>query len=232
MRVLLIEDDDSIAAGILDALTRAGFDGVRVDTAADGLAAVAAGAADMVLLDLGLPDLDGVEVCRRIRAVSSVPVIVVSARSEEFHRVLALEVGADDYLVKPFGFRELTARIRALARRMAQPDTAGSAVRTFGPLVLDVRAHRVTMAGEPVHLTVKEFELLDYLTAEPGAALRRGDILRDVWGMNWYGTTKTLDAHVAAIRKKLGDPAWIEAVRGVGFRFDLPEAVHSGEEPT
>lgn len=229
--MLLIEDDDAIAAGILDALRHAGFDGERTQTGADGLAVVAHGGVDMVLLDLGLPDLDGVEVCRRIRADSSVPLIVVSARNEEFHRVLALEVGADDYLVKPFGFRELTARVRALARRSAQTDapTTASIVRTFGPLSIDLRARRVLLGGDEVHLTAKEFELLDYLTADPGAVLRRNHILRDVWGMSWYGTTKTLDAHVAAIRKKLGDPTWIEAVRSVGFRFDLPERLRGGE---
>jgi DNA-binding response OmpR family regulator len=230
--VLLVEDDDAIADGILDALRHAGFEGVRVNTGAAGLAVVAEGGADLVLLDLGLPDLDGVEVCRRIRADSSVPVIVVSARNEEFHRVLALEVGADDFLVKPFGFRELTARVRAVARRSSQPDAAAAAAtaRTFGPLTVDVRARRVMLADVEVHLTAKEFELLDYLTADPGAVLRRPDILRDVWGVAWYGTTKTLDAHVAAIRKKLGDPSWIEAVRGVGFRFEVPEVSRGDAE--
>lgn len=230
--MLLIEDDDAIADGILDALKHAGFEGVRANSGADGLAIVAEGGTDLVLLDLGLPDLDGVEVCRRIRAESSVPVIVVSARNEEFHRVLALEMGADDFLVKPFGFRELTARVRAVARRSAQPDAAAaSGVRSFGPLTVDARARRVLLGDDEVHLTAKEFELLDYLAGDPGAVLRRADILRDVWGVTWYGTTKTLDAHVAAIRKKLGDPSWIEAVRGVGFRFEVPEALRTVERP-
>lgn len=226
MRVLLIEDDAAIAAGILDALRRSGFEAAHAATGSAGLQAVDGGEADLVLLDLGLPDVDGIEVCRRICATSTLPVIVVSARDDEFDRVLALEMGADDYLVKPFGFRELAARIRAVSRRVAQGEPAGASppsARSFGPLEVDVRSHRVSLAGEPVHLTAKEFELLDYLTSDPGAVLRRGDILRDVWGTAWYGTTKTLDAHVAAIRKKLGDPAWIEAVRGVGFRFAVPE---------
>ncbi|WP_448811847.1 response regulator transcription factor [Agromyces bauzanensis] len=226
MRVLLIEDDAAIAAGILDALRQSGFEAAHAATGAAGLAAVEGGETDIVLLDLGLPDIDGVEVCRRIRAASTLPVIVVSARGDEFDRVLALEMGADDYLVKPFGFRELAARIRAVTRRAAQAEAAEAAVpppRTFGPLTIDPRSRRVSLGEEPVHLTAKEFELLEYLTSDPGAALRRSDILRDVWGTSWYGTTKTLDAHVSAIRRKLGDPAWIEAVRGVGFRFGEPQ---------
>ncbi|WP_448006758.1 response regulator transcription factor [Agromyces bauzanensis] len=225
MRVLLIEDDAAIAAGILDALRQAGFEAAHAATGTAGLEAVEGGDADLVLLDLGLPDVDGVEVCRRICATSTLPVIVVSARGDEFDRVLALEMGADDYLVKPFGFRELAARIRAVTRRIAQGETAATPSppsRTFGPLMLDVRSRRVSLDGEPVHLTAKEFELLEYLTSDPGAVMRRSDILRDVWGTSWYGTTKTLDAHVAAIRKKLGDAGWIEAVRGVGFRFGEP----------
>ncbi|WP_292831350.1 response regulator transcription factor [Microbacterium sp.] len=222
MRVLLIEDDSAIAAGILDALRRSGFDAAHAATGAEGLAAVEAGTTEVVLLDLGLPDIDGVEVCRRIRATSTLPVIVVSARDDELDRVLALEMGADDYLVKPFGFRELAARIRAVMRRVTQ-EAAGddaSSARTLGALILDPRSRRVSLRGNAVHMTAKEFELLEYLTSDPGAVMRRGDILRDVWGTSWYGTTKTLDAHVAAIRKKLGDPAWIEAVRGIGFRFE------------
>jgi DNA-binding response OmpR family regulator len=169
--------------------------------------------------------MDGTDVCRTIRATSSVPIIVVSARSDEIDRVLALEMGADDYVVKPFGMRELVARIRAVTRRTTTPDVAAevvAAARTFGPLTIDIRAQRVLLDGQEVHFTPKEFELLVYLSADAGAVLRRTDILHDVWETTWYGTTKTLDAHIAAIRKKLGDPAWIESVRGVGFRFDLP----------
>ncbi|MCE5290967.1 MAG: response regulator transcription factor [Nocardiaceae bacterium] len=226
MRVLLIEDDAAIASGILDSLRQAGFDATRAPDGRSGLHVVAHDRPDLVLLDLGLPDLDGTDVCRRIRAESDVPIIVVSARADEFDRVLALELGADDYLVKPFGNRELTARIRAVARRSAaatgQPVETVSDDRTFGPLHIDPRSRRVTLAGAEINLTPKEFELLDYLSRSPGAAVWRTDILRDVWGTRWYGTTKTVDAHVAAIRKKLGNPEWIQAVRGVGFRFEEP----------
>jgi DNA-binding response OmpR family regulator len=179
-----------------------------------------------VLLDLGLPDMDGTDVCRSIRSLTMTPIIVVSARDEEIDRVLALELGADDYLVKPFGMRELIARIRAVARRTADPQSGtappADGTRVIGTLSIDQRSRRVLVDGAEIHLTAKEFELLYYLAEDPGAVCQRSDILRAVWDGTWYGTTKTLDAHVAAIRKKLGDPRWIEAVRGVGFRLDVP----------
>jgi DNA-binding response OmpR family regulator len=218
MRVLLVEDDPAIADGIRDALEAAGHDVTTAGTGADGLIALGAGA-DLVVLDLGLPDLDGVEVCRAIRRTSAVPVIVVSARSAEVDRVQVLEMGADDYLVKPFGMRELLARITAVTRRTAAPVERD---RTLGPLRIDLAARRVTLDGEPIHLTATEFDVLGYLAEEPGVVRRRSDILRAVWKTEWFGATKTLDAHVAAIRRKLGSAAWIESVRGVGFRFEVP----------
>lgn len=226
VHVLVVEDDEAVAAGVCDGLTRAGFVARHVTTGADAINAVAATAPDFVLLDLGLPDMDGTDVCRAIRASSQVPIIVVSARGEEIDRVLSLEMGADDYVVKPFGMHELVARIRAVARRVvAQAGNESDpsvAVRSIGTLSIDRRAQRVHLGEREVHLTPKEFDLLCYLTEDPGAVYRRSDILHQVWGANWYGTTKTLDAHVAAIRKKLGDARWIEAVRGVGFRIGVP----------
>ena len=225
MRILIVEDDPSVADGILDGLGTASFVAKHVSTGAAAILAVSDFEPDIVLLDLGLPDMDGTDVCREIRRSSLVPIIVVSARDEEIDRVIALEIGADDYVVKPFGMRELVARIKAVVRRSTAPETlveAGPAEREYGPLRIDTRAIRVTLDGEEVHMTPKEFELLVYLTQDPGAVYRRADILHDVWDTNWYGTTKTLDAHVAAIRKKLGDPTWIESVRGVGFRFGIP----------
>lgn len=225
MRVLVVEDDAAVAAGILDGLAAGQFDTKLVETGADGLAAVEEFAPDVVLLDLGLPDMDGTDLCRSIRTASEVPIIVVSARSEEVDRVISLEMGADDYLVKPFGMRELVARIRAVSRRAAAGESAARACvneTRVGGLKIDSRTHRVDLSGIEVRLTPKEFDLLSYLAADPGAVHRRGDIFRDVWGAGWYGTTKTVDAHVAAIRKKLGDPAWIESVRGVGFRLSEP----------
>jgi DNA-binding response OmpR family regulator len=223
MRVLVVEDDLSVAAGIVDGLATASFESMRVETGGAALAAMGAFRPDIVLLDLGLPDMDGSEVCRGIRAESSTPIIVVSARHDEIDRVVALEMGADDYLVKPFGMRELIARIRAVSRRTsaAEPGPA-AAGREFGPLTIDTRTQRVTVDGTEVHFTPKEFELLVYLSKDAGAVHRRADILHDVWQTTWYGTTKTLDAHIAAIRKKLGNADWIESVRGVGFRFGIP----------
>ena len=224
MRVLVVEDDASVAEGILDGLEHAKFETLHVTTGALALEAMATFDPDLVLLDLGLPDMDGTDVCRNIRVSSTTPIIVVSARGDEIDRVLALEMGADDYVVKPFGMREIVARIRAVARRttLSESDEPAQNIREFGELVIDVRSQRVTLSGLEIHVTPKEFELLLYLSQDPGAVFRRADILHDVWDTNWYGTTKTLDAHIAAIRKKLGNPDWIESVRGVGFRFGIP----------
>jgi len=219
VRLLLIEDDTTIAVPLADGLRRSGFDVDAYGTAATGLSALAD--ADLVLLDLGLPDLDGSEVCRRIRATSKIPIIVISARSEEIDRVLLLESGADDYLVKPFGTRELVARIRAVSRR-TDAGSLEEATRTLGPLVIDLAAHRVHLGSEELDLTPKEFDLLVHLSSDVGVIQRRREILESVWDEHWYGPTKTLDVHIAALRRKLGDPAWIETVRGVGYRFRVP----------
>jgi DNA-binding response OmpR family regulator len=224
MTYLIIDDELAIRKLLVAGLTEANVRTIEAENGEDGLRLAARSAPDLILLDLGLPDMDGTDVCRQLRKISQVPIIVVSARDEEIDRVIALEIGADDYVVKPFGMRELIARIKAVARRSAnsEPSTAAMTEREFGPLRIDTRSIRVSMSGEEVHLTPKEFELLVYLSDDPGAVHRRTDILHDVWDTNWYGTTKTLDAHVAAIRKKLGNSAWIESVRGVGFRFGIP----------
>jgi len=223
VKVLVVEDDPSVADGIIDGLSDAAFDIHHSSTGAAALADFASFAPDLVLLDLGLPDMDGTDVCRALRKLGTVPIIVVSARGDEIDRVVSLEMGADDYVVKPFGMRELVARIRAVSRRTSAPEVpAGPAERVLGLLTINTRTQRVRLSGEDIHLTPTEFELLVYLTEDPGAVCRRSDILNDVWDTNWFGTTKTLDAHVAAIRKKLGDAGWIESVRGVGFRFGQP----------
>ncbi|MFN8051448.1 MAG: response regulator transcription factor [Acidimicrobiales bacterium] len=221
MRLVLIEDDATIAVPLADGLRRSGYEVTVASTAAEGLEASVG--ADLVLLDLGLPDLDGSEVCRRIRETSGVPIIVISARSEEIDRVMLLESGADDYVVKPFGTRELVARIRAVSRRVAPaPDPADDQVRHIGGLTVDVAAHRAYLDGVELDFTPREFELLVYLTADVGIVHRRREILESVWDEHWYGPTKTLDVHVAALRRKLGDSGWIETVRGVGYRFAEP----------
>jgi two-component system, OmpR family, response regulator RegX3 len=214
VRVLIVEDEDSIAEPLAEGLRREGFDVVRAATGADALEA---GDVDVVLLDLRLPDMDGLDVCRRIRERSAVPIIVVTARGEEADRVVGLELGADDYVVKPFGIRELIARIRAVTRR-TQGVLDDSLLRT-GELEVDLRARRVRVGGKELELTPKEFDLLAALARDPGAAISRRRLLEEVWETSWYGSTKTIDVHVAALRRKLGDPAWIQTVRGVGFRL-------------
>ena len=222
MQLLLVEDDDAIAAPMARGLEREGFTVARAVT---GEAALAASGYDLVLLDLGMPDMDGFAICHQLRARSAVPIIVVTARGDEADRVVGLELGADDYLVKPFGFRELVARIRAVSRRVTRAVDDGEAdVRTIGALSVDVRTHRVTIDGEELALTPKEFDLLALLAEEPGALFERTTILERVWDPHWYGPTKTLDVHVATLRKKLGNSNWVETVRGVGFRLVDPAA--------
>jgi two-component system, OmpR family, response regulator RegX3 len=217
MNLLLVEDDDSIAEPLVAGLEREGFDVVR---AATGKEALAAAEADLVLLDLRLPDIDGFTVCRELRSRSDVPIIVVSARGEEVDRVVGLELGADDYVVKPFGLRELVARIRAVTRRTGERHgRAEDEQLVVGGLEIDLRAHRASLDGRDLALTAKEFALLTLLAREPGAVVDRERILREVWHTTWYGSSKTVDVHVAAIRRKLGDPGWIETVRGVGLRL-------------
>jgi len=218
VRILVVEDDTSIAQPLVTGLEREGF---VVEWVATGTEALAAAPTDMVLLDLGLPDIDGYEVCRRLRAESDVPIIVVTARGAEVDRVIGLELGADDYLVKPFGLRELVARIRAVARRSEGRSTLAEQ-RRVGPVEVDVRTRRVTVDGEQVELTRKEFDLLAILTEEPGVTRTREEIMENVWDAHWYGPTKTLDVHIAALRRKLGQPTLIETVRGVGFRTAEP----------
>lgn len=223
MRVLVVEDDDAIASGLVDGLTNHGFTPTRVRTRREALAAAES---EVVLLDLGLPDMDGRDVCRQLRARSAVPIIMLTARSDEIDRVLGLELGADDYVTKPFSFRELVARIRAVTRRTNTSSDVSDESRAIvrGVLVIDRRAHRVTLSGEEVRLTPKEFDLLAFLAEEPDVVRTRGQILDNVWDVNWYGPTKTVDAHVATLRQKLGDARWIEAVRGVGFRLNEVDA--------
>lgn len=219
MDVVLIEDDDAIASSLATGLATAGM---IVRRYASGTVALEHDTPELYLIDVGLPDIDGFEVCRRIRATSSVPIIMLTARSEEIDRVFGLEIGADDYVTKPFGLRELIARIRAVTRRASSSAGEDVEVVTVGPLTIDHARHTVSVGGTTIDLTAKEFDLLAHLAAQPGIVHRRNDIMESVWDANWYGPTKTLDAHIAALRKKLGNPAWIEAVRGVGFRLEIP----------
>jgi two-component system response regulator RegX3 len=219
MQILVVEDDDSIAAPLLDGLHREGFTTTRVASGSDALAAEPH---DLILLDLGLPDIDGKDVCRQMRERSDVPIIVVTARGDEIDRVVLLELGADDYVVKPFGFRELVARIRAVTRRIGGQADHAQSVNEIGLLAIDRRTRRVTVAGEEIPLTPKEFDLLAMLAEDPGAVRSREEIMDEVWDPHWFGPTKTLDVHMAALRRKLGHSEWITTIRGVGFRLEVP----------
>jgi DNA-binding response OmpR family regulator len=210
--VLIVEDDLSIAAQLVRALTRGGY---QVEHVANGLDALGRGSPDVVLLDLELPDLDGVQVCRKLRERTNAAIIVITAHGAEPDRVTALDAGADDYLVKPFGLAELQARIRAVMRRVRP---GGDVVR-YGPLAVDIRTRRVTVSGAEVMLTPKEFDILEFLAADPGRVATRQEILQAAWEAHWYGPTKVLDVHVASLRRKLGIPGLIETVYGRGFRL-------------
>ncbi len=210
--VLVVEDDPSLATQLVRGLARGGY---RVDHVTTGQEALAAGGPDVVLLDLGLPDIDGVTVCRQLRERSAAAIIVVTARGEEPERVLALDAGADDYLVKPFGLAELLARIRAVLRRV-RPE--GEMIR-YGPLTVDLRTRKVTVHGREVALTPKEFDILECLASDPGRVMSRQEILESAWDAHWYGPTKVLDVHVAALRRKLDVPGLIETAYGRGFRL-------------
>jgi DNA-binding response OmpR family regulator len=219
MRVLLVEDDDTIADPLQRGLIREGFVVERHATGGGALQSVRDGAdPSVILLDLGLPDIDGFDLCRALRQTTDAPVIVVTARGDEVDRVVGLELGADDYVVKPFGLRELVARIRAVARRSAPPASPRPSSEP-ARLVVDRRTREVVVDGREVTLTPKEFDLLALLAADPGAVCTRERILDEVWDPHWYGPTKTLDVHVSSLRRKLGDPTLVETIRGVGYRL-------------
>jgi DNA-binding response OmpR family regulator len=219
-RILLVEDEPSIAEPFGMALAREGFDPVIAETAAEALRLARETQPDLVLLDLGLPDADGREVCRTLRRESNVPIVMVTARGTETDRIVGLELGADDYVVKPFSAAEVAARIRAVLRRGA-PQTPEKIV--VDGLAIDVAARRVFLDDAELELSRKEFDLLVRLARTPGQVVTREDLMADVWDVNWFGSTKTLDVHVAWLRSKLGDdataPRFIHTVRGVGFRL-------------
>lgn len=215
MKVLVVEDDKAVFEPLIDGLRRNGFEVEHVIYAAHVLEAVTSSAGfDVMLLDLGLPDGDGIDVLREVRRVSDIPVIIASARGDEADRIVGLELGADDYVVKPFSVRELAARVRAVSRRRRAESTVGGE-----RVVIDRVKHTVEVDGTSLDLTAKEFDLLAVLAEEPGRAVPRQELFSRVWDPVWIGTGKTLDVHVASLRKKLGDPALIETVRGVGYRL-------------
>ena len=217
LSVLIVEDDAAIGTQLVRGLTRVGCDAAVAGTGAEALHRIDVG---FVLLDLGLPDIDGVEVCRRVRERHKVPIIVLTARGAEADRVAALDAGADDYVVKPFGFAELLARMRAVLRRAG----TDAAPVTYGRLRIDLTGRRVWVDQAPVALTGKEFDILACLAFEPGRVVSREEIFDRVWDEHWYGPRKVLDVHLAALRRKLGAPELIATVYGRGFRLDDPLA--------
>ena len=220
--ILLVEDEESITTPLAEALERDGFRTEVAHTVAEGLAKGRSARPDLVLLDIGLPDGSGLDVCRELRASSSVPIIILSARGEEADRVVGLELGADDYVVKPFSAREVIARVRAVLRRAGATAAAGDGPIEIGDVRLDPAKRSASYAGRPVELARKEFDLLALLMREGGAVVTRERLIDEVWDVNWFGSTKTLDVHIGVLRKKL-DPGLIHTVRGVGFRFASPE---------
>ena len=222
-RVLLIEDEDAYRETVGYLLRKEGFDVVEAADGTIGLTEFERGGADIVLLDLMMPGLPGTEVCRRLRARSSVPVIMVTARDDEIDKVVGLELGADDYVTKPFSHRELVARIRAVLRRgqdiELEPD-----VLEVGGVRLDVERHEVWVRGEQVKLALKEFELLEILLRNAGRVMTRGQLIDRIWGADYVGDTKTLDVHIKRLRAKVetdpADPQLLVTVRGLGYKFE------------
>ena len=226
-RVLVVEDEESFSDALSYMLRKEGFE---VSVAATGTAALTEfdrTGADIVLLDLMLPEMSGTEVCRALRAKSSVPIIMVTARDSEIDKVVGLELGADDYVTKPYSPRELVARIRAVLRRQsAEPADASGATLSAGPVRMDIERHVVTVSGQNVPLPLKEFELLELLLRNAGRVLTRGQLIDRVWGADYVGDTKTLDVHIKRLRSKVevdpSNPRRIVTIRGLGYKFDAP----------
>ncbi|ATH96254.1 response regulator transcription factor [Dermabacter jinjuensis] len=229
-RLLLVEDDSAIAEPLSRALDREGYSVVRASRGIDALTIAASeDHIDFVILDLGLPDIDGLEVCRRLRKGGlEAPVLILTARADEVDAVVGLDAGADDYVTKPFRLGELQARIRALLRRTQVAEDTSSNVYDINGVSLDPSARRVYVDGEELSLSAKEFDLLAVLMREAGSVVTRDDLMREVWGAEWWGSTKTLDMHISWLRRKLGDdatsPKRITTIRGVGFRFEDADA--------
>jgi DNA-binding response OmpR family regulator len=223
--ILLVEDETSITEPLAEALRSEGFETKVAGTVAEALEQAREGP-DLVLLDVMLPDGSGLDVCRELRQSSRVPIIMLTARGEEADRVVGLELGADDYVVKPFSAREVVARIRAVLRRVNEPERPETGAIDVGELRLDPSRREVTHRREVLELSRKEFDLLELLMRNAGSVVSREQLIQEVWDTNWFGSTKTLDVHVSGIRRKLGDdpsePRYIHTVRGVGFRFAAP----------
>ncbi|HEX2707422.1 MAG TPA: response regulator transcription factor [Solirubrobacterales bacterium] len=225
-RILVVEDEESISQPFAEALRRAGFEPLVTGTAAGALELAASEEPDLVMLDLALPDGDGRDVCRELRRLSDVPIMMLTARGTEMDKIVGLELGADDYVVKPFSAAEVISRIRAVLRRSSRADGSREKPVRIGDIELDPGARIARSGGHELDLSRKEFDLLAELMRHAGQVVKREDLMSEVWDTNWFGSTKTLDVHIGWLRRKLGDdpakPTYIETVRGVGFRFAAP----------
>ena len=225
-RILVVEDEASFSDPLSYMLEKEGYDVAVAETGPDALTEFDRNGADLVLLDLMLPGLSGVDVCRSLRTKSSVPVIMLTAKDSEVDKVVGLEIGADDYVTKPYSARELLARIKAVLRRQSEPEELVPATVESGPVRLDVERHTVTVRGEQVAMPLKEFELLEMLLRNAGRVLTRGQLIDRIWGSDYIGDTKTLDVHVKRLRAKIepdpGSPRHIVTVRGLGYKFETP----------
>jgi two-component system response regulator RegX3 len=223
-RILVVEDEESYSDPLSYLLRREGYDVVVAETGPAALAQFDSNGADLVLLDLMLPGLSGVDVCRRLRQRSSVPVIMLTAKDSEIDKVVGLEIGADDYVTKPYSSRELLARVKALLRRLAEPEELLSPTLEAGPVRMDVERHTVTVGGVSTPLPLKEFELLEMLLRNAGRVLTRIQLMDRVWGSDYVGDTKTLDVHIKRLRAKIepdpANPRHIVTVRGLGYKFE------------
>jgi two-component system response regulator RegX3 len=223
-RVLVVEDEPAFSDALSYMLRKEGFEVAVTSTGPAGIEEFDRAGADLVLLDLMLPGLSGLEVCRQLRLKSDVPVIMLTAKDAEVDKVVGLEIGADDYVTKPFSARELVARIRAVLRRRGEPDEPAASVLEAGPVRMDVDRHVVTVSGDPTPLPLKEFELLEVLLRNAGRVLTRGQLIDRVWGSDYVGDTKTLDVHVKRLRAKVepdpASPRHLVTVRGLGYKFE------------
>ena len=224
-KILVVEDEASFSDALSYVLTKEGYEVVVADTGDGAIAIFDKGGADLVLLDLMLPGLSGTEVCRQLRSRSNVPIIMLTAKDTEVDKVVGLELGADDYIVKPYSKAELVARIKAVLRRGAgEHSTGDGGVITAGPVTIDVDRHAVSIAGESISLPLKEFELLEFLVRNSGRVLTRTQLIDRVWGSDYFGDTKTLDVHVKRLRAKIekdpANPVYIQTIRGLGYKFE------------
>jgi two-component system response regulator RegX3 len=224
-KVLVVEDEQSLREPLVFMLEKEGYDVIEADNGEIAIQKFQAEGADVILLDLMMPKLDGNQVCKQIRLSSNVPIIMLTAKDSEVDKVVGLEIGADDYVTKPYSTRELLARMKAVLRRKIEPAVEADAVLVAGELRLDSDRHQVTLAGKTIAFPLKEFELLELLMENVNRVLTRGQIIDRVWGANYFGDTKTLDVHIKRLRSKIEEdparPKYIQTVRGLGYKFEI-----------